>query len=108
MWWTSEGECVLNGAEWDLFRLGLSPLGDDGEMPDDYEEPGTAGIAVFDNLRKPERLARLAQLARGLHDEGEPCPDLTALSEGTVAAVFAQLRYLIDIEIDDEAECMGP
>jgi len=71
------------------------------------QEPGTSGVAVFDNLRKPERLALLAQVAKGLHDEDEPCPDLTALSEGTVAAVFAQLRYVIGIEIEIEAECMG-
>jgi hypothetical protein len=98
---------VLKGAEWDLFRLGLSTLWDDVEMSDDNDEPETTGIAVFDNLRKPERLALLAQVARGLYDEGELCPDLTAVIEGTIAAVFAQLRYLIGIEIEDEAECMG-
>jgi hypothetical protein len=62
---------VLNGAEWDLFRLGLSTLRDDVEMSDDDEEPGTTSIAVFDNQRKPERLALLAQVARCLHDEAE-------------------------------------
>src|SRR4051812_19872002 len=108
MWWTAEDERVLTGAEWDLFRLGLSTLWDDVEMSDDDEEPRTTGVAVFDNLRKPERLALLAHVARGLHDEGEPCPDLTALSEGTVAAVFAQLRYLIAIEIETEGDCIGP
>jgi hypothetical protein len=77
-------------------------------MSDDDEEPGTTGIAVFDDLRKPEQLALLAQVTRGVHDEGEPCPDLTALSEGTVAAVFAQLSYLMGIEIENEAEFMGP
>jgi len=100
-------ERVLTGAEWDLFRLGLSTLWDDVEMSDDDEEPGTTGVAVFDNLRKPERLALLAHVARGLHDEREPCSDLTALSEGTVAAVFAQLRYLVANEMENEAECMG-
>jgi hypothetical protein len=108
MWWTSEDERVLTGAEWDLFRLGLSTLWDDVEMSDEDEEPGTTGVAVFDNLRKPERLALLAQVAMGLHDEGEPCPDLTALLEGTVAAVFAQLRYLIAIEIETDADRIGP
>src|SRR5208283_2723796 len=108
MWWTSEDERVLTGAEWGLFRLGLSTLWDDVEMSDDEEEPGATGAAVFDNLRKPERLALLAQVARGLRDEGEPCPDLTALMEGTVAAVFAQLRYLIAIEIESDADRVGP
>jgi hypothetical protein len=108
MGWTSEGERVLKGAEWDLFRLGLSILWDDVEMADDDEEPGTTGVEVFDNLRKLERLALLAQVATGLHDEGEPCPDLTDLSEGTVAAVFAQLRYQIAIEIESDTDRTGP
>ncbi len=108
MWWTAEDERVLAGAEWDLFRLGLSTLWDDVEMSDDDDEPGTTGIAVFDNLRKPERLALLAQVARGLHNEGEPCPELTVLTEGTVAAVFAQFRYVIAIEIETEADRIGP
>jgi hypothetical protein len=106
MWCTAEDERVLSGAEWELFRLGLSTLWDDVEMSDD-EEPGTTGVAVFDNHRKPERLALLAQVARALHDEGEPCPDLTALMEGTVAAVFAQLRYLIGIHIEADADRIG-
>jgi hypothetical protein len=95
MWWTSEGERVLKGAEWDLFRLGLSTLWGDVEMTEDDEDPGTTGVEVFDNLRKVERLPLLAQVARGLHDVCEACPDLTGLSEGTIAAVFAQLRYLV-------------
>jgi hypothetical protein len=108
MWWTSGDEGVLAGAECDLFRLGLSILWDDVEMSDDDEEPGTTRNAVFDNLREPERLALLAQSASALHDEGEARPDPTAWSEGTVAAIFAQLRYLIAIEIEHEAECTGP
>ena len=76
MWWCPEGERVLRGAEWDLFRLGLSTLWDDIESPMDDEDPGATGIKAFDNLRKPERLAQLAQVARGLHDENESCPYL--------------------------------
>ena len=48
MWWTSEGERVLTGAEWDLFREGLSTLWDDVEMSEDEDGPDTTGIAVFD------------------------------------------------------------
>ncbi len=108
MWWTAEDKRVLSGAEWDLFRLGRSALWDDVEMSDDDEELGMTGVTVFDSLRKADRLALLAQVARGLHDEGEPCPDLTALLEGTVAAVLAQLRYLIAIEIETDADRIGP
>jgi hypothetical protein len=98
MWWTTEGERVLRGAEWAAFRLGLSCLWDETEASGEEEEPGTTGVAEFDRLRRSERLALLAEVARGLHDEDAPCPDLTALTEGTVAAVFSHLRYLIEVE----------
>jgi hypothetical protein len=103
MWWTSVGERVLRGAEWNLFREGLSTLWVDVETSDDDdEEPGTTGVAVFDRLRKPERLALLAMVTRGLNAADEPCPDLTALTDATIAAVFAQIRYLIRVEIEEE------
>ncbi len=100
MWWTSQGERVLNGAEWDLFREGLSCLWDDIEMSEEEDGPGTTGLSVFDVLAKAERLALLASVARGLTDEDEPCPDLTALTEGTIAAIFAHTLYLIEVEIE--------
>jgi hypothetical protein len=86
MWWSSEGERVLEGAEWDLFRHGLSTLRDDLELRDDEDEPGTIGVVVFDNLQEPQRLALLAQVVGALHDAYEPRPDLRALTEGTVSA----------------------
>ena len=100
MWWTTEGERVLRGAEWAAFRLGLSCLWDETEASGEEEQDGTTGVAVFDRLRKSERLALLAQVARGLHDEDAPCPDLTALTEGTIAAVFAHFRHLIEVEVE--------
>ena len=60
MWWTSAGERVLSGAEWDLFREGLSCLWDDVEASEEEDGPGTTGIAVFDGLAKAERLARIS------------------------------------------------
>jgi hypothetical protein len=45
-------------------------LWDDIESSGD-EDPGTTGIKALDNLRNPERLALLAQVARGLHDKDE-------------------------------------
>jgi hypothetical protein len=70
----------------------LLPLGR-GRDSEEEEERGTTGIAVFDQLRRSERLSLLALVAKGLHDREEPCPDLTALTAGTIASVFAQLRY---------------
>jgi hypothetical protein len=100
MWWTSSGERVLSRAEWELFREGLSCLWDDVERAEEEDGPGTTGIGVFDDRPKAERLALLATVAKGLTDEHEPCPDLTALTEGTVAAIFAHLLYLTEVEIE--------
>jgi hypothetical protein len=66
MWWTSAGERVLRGAEWELFREGLSCLWDDVERAEEEEDgPGTTGIGVFDDLPKAERLALLSTVAKG-------------------------------------------
>jgi hypothetical protein len=37
MWWTSAGERVLRGAEWDLFREGLSCLWDEVEVAEEED-----------------------------------------------------------------------
>jgi hypothetical protein len=104
MWWTSAGERVLRGADWELFREGLSCLWDEVEASEKEDGPGTTGIAVFDDLPKVERLALLATVAKGLTDEDEPCPGLTALTEGTVAAIFAHILYYIEVEIEVQEE----
>ena len=103
----SAGTRVLRGAEWELFRVGLSTLWDDIESQPDDEEPGTTDVKAFDRLTRPERLALLAQVGKGLHDRREPCPDLTALNEAAVAAVFAQVRYLVAVEIDAQRSGFG-
>jgi hypothetical protein len=59
-----------------LFRVGLSTLWDDTESQEDDEEPGTTGVKLFDGLSRLDRLALLSQVANGLHDRAEPCPDL--------------------------------
>ena len=100
MWWTSDGERVLRDAEWALVREGLSCLWDEVEAAEEEDGPGSTGMAVFDELPKCERLALLATAAKGLTDENEPCPQLTALTEGTVAAIFAHVRYHIEVEIE--------
>lgn len=61
----------------------------------------------FDRLIRPERLALLAQVGKGLHDRGEPCAALTACNEAAVAAVFAQVRCLVSVEIDAQRSGFG-
>ncbi len=60
------------------------------------------GVDGFDRFTRPERLAVLAQLAKGKHDRNEPRADLTDNNEAGVVAVFAQVRYLVSVEIDGQ------
>jgi hypothetical protein len=106
-WITALGNRVLRGAEWELFRVGVSTLWDDIKSQEDDDEPGTTEVYGFDRLTRPERLALLAQVAKGLHDRGAPCADLTALNEAAVVAVFAQVRYLVSVEIDGQRSGFG-
>jgi hypothetical protein len=85
--------------EWRLFRKGLRLLYDNIEMR--LAVPGTpieTGVRFFDELRDASKLAILALVGKALRDPNEPCPDATALTEGTVAAVYAAIREDVKTE----------
>ncbi len=103
MWRTSIGERVLRGDEWEVFRQGLWALWDRIEMSFDDADSWPAGVQVFDRLTAPSKLAMLAMVGKALHDEAVPCLPLTALTEGTFAAVYEVIREIISIEIDASA-----
>jgi hypothetical protein len=108
MWQMSCGEAVLRGAEWVVFRTGLGVLVDlvTEELESGGELPCDTGVEVFDYLRADQKLAMLSLVAWALKDEAVPPPELTALTEGTVAAVYASVRDFLVCEIDaaDRAE----
>ncbi|MGA2500945.1 MAG: hypothetical protein ABSH20_24675, partial [Tepidisphaeraceae bacterium] len=62
------------------------------------------GVRVFDTLSLPERLAVLELVGRALLLEEVPCPELTAVVEGAVAAVFEQVRIDVELEIEGGRE----
>jgi len=99
MWRTSQGERVLKGAEWRLFAEALTFVSDmvvDMGDPDEFD----SGVAVFDRLQRNQKLAMLTLVGQALKDERTPSPELTAVAEGAVAAVFAKLRDAVEIEIE--------
>jgi len=106
MWWTSDGQRILKGAEAALFREALGVLVD-------YvcqDEDGTIwqfGAPPFDTLQYGQKLAVLAQVGSGLLREDEPAPKLTAVLEGTVAVIYGLVRDMVQLEIDDP-EMAGP
>ena len=75
MWWTSEGERVLRGAEWELFREGVSGIWDHIEASSE-EDSFCCGIKAFDHLQTNQKLALLALVAKALRDETVSMPEL--------------------------------
>jgi hypothetical protein len=104
MWRTPQGERILRGAEWDLFREGLAALCDQVEDSFDDPERCCTEIDVFDRLIPAQKLAMIAAVGTALSEQATPCPELTAVAEGTIAAVFSVIRTWIDIEINDQTE----
>jgi len=106
MWWTPLGERVLRGAEWELFRDGLSMLRDLVEESKSSNDPeiGFVGVEAFDQLQPNQKLALLALVGKALKDESEPMPELTAHTEAAVAAVYAHILAMIVVEIDYATE----
>src|SRR6266540_5571336 len=100
VWRTSQGERVLRGAEWELFRAGLGEVWDLVEDSFDGEGFVSSGLAAFDDLQPGQKLALLAQVGQALHDEGVPSPELTAHAEAAIAAVYEHVRQSVEVEID--------
>ena len=102
MWWTPDGERILQGAEARLFREGLAVLVD--MVREDYEGYQEFGTPPFDNLQPNQKLAVLAEVSSALLQEGRPMPRLTAVREATVAAVYEAIMIWVEMEIDQSAE----
>jgi hypothetical protein len=100
MWWTPRGERVLRGAEWDLFREGLDGTWSSGEESMDEPEDFSSGVEAFDRLQPNQKLALLALVGNALKDEAARRPELTAHTEGTVAAIFHHIVDQVVFEIE--------
>lgn len=100
MWHTPTGTRTLRGKEWALFREGLGVLWDAIEDANDDIEFCKTEVDVFDRLQTPQKLAMMALVGKALSDRNTPVPQLTALAEGTLAAVLAVIRHHVLFEID--------
>ena len=101
MWWTPDGERVLMAAEAAIFREAVGYLWDEIEMCEEINEEHEVGVTGFDNLSVGQKLAMLVQVGEALLDEAVSVPELTAVNEATVAAVFGQLAMNIEVEVYD-------
>jgi len=92
-------ERVLQGAETALFRQGLGEVF--SLLEADHDDEWSFGAEPFDELQRGQKLAVLAQVARGLLRDEEPMPQLTAVLEATVAVIYGQVRELVEMEIHE-------
>jgi len=108
MWKTPLGVGVLRQWEWRLFRRGLRSLYNEIDFSAPGSGPIKTGVQVFDQLPDASKLAMLALVGEAVRDASEPCPDTTALSEGTVAAVYRQIRADIHTETIISSDLFPP
>ena len=102
MWWTPDGERILQGAEARLFREALGTLVD--MVRDDDEGMWQFDAPPFDDLQPNQKLAVLAQIGTALFREDRPMPKLTAVLEAAVEAVYETIRVMVEMEIDEPVE----
>ena len=102
MWRTSRGERVLTGAEWNLFREGLTELWDTVEDDFDRKDACKTGHAAFDALQPGQKLAMLALVGQALYGDALPSPEHTAHNEATIAAVFEEISLGLVQEVTDQ------
>ncbi len=97
MWHTANGNRVLRGAEAQVFADSLLDLAQNELVEDgDY----CTGIPAFDALTYSQKITTLNQVAQALFREDVPMPELTAVLEGTVGAVFQALHWLVEEEAE--------
>ncbi len=97
MWHTSEGDRVLDGEEAALFRAAVLALVE--RVKDERAEEPAYCIQLFDELTWSQRIAVLEQVASHLLASTEKPPELTAVNEAAIGAVFEHISFEIDSEI---------
>lgn len=101
MWILDDHERVLTNEEWVCIRIGLEALR--SYMLDDPDgEYGFAltGVEVFDQLGTTQKLAILADTCEAMTSPTIAAPKLSAVNEGTVAALLQSFWNQLIIELD--------
>lgn len=97
MWHTVCGDRVLVGKERSLFVHGAAGLLD--FLLEDTDDEMT-GVGQFDRLEPNVRVVLLRDVVQALTDPTVPMPELTAVNEAAVHAVFEFMRGEVGIEIE--------
>ena len=101
MWILSDFERVLTHAEWVCIRIGLESLRDYiQDDPDSQYGLSMTGVQIFDQLSVTQKLALLADTCEALTSPSVTAPKLTAVNEGTVAALLQSFWNQLVLELD--------
>lgn len=102
MWRTPSGDRTLTGPEAELVRSAIAEMTDMlHEEADGLAEEWPTGVRLFDELSWQQRLALLARVANALFKPDVVAPQLSAVNEATVAAIFAHVSTNLVIELDE-------
>lgn len=105
MWHTSSGDRTLTGAEAALLKAAIADMTDSlRDEADGLVDEDPCGVKLFDELSWQQRLALLARVASALLDPKVRAPEITAVNEATVAALFAHVTRNLAIELDYATE----
>ncbi|HCS54678.1 hypothetical protein [Rubinisphaera sp.] len=102
-WNTQDGKRTLVGSEARIFKESLKIIADqiiEEEITESFDQ-WEFGIPRFDDLNPFSRLALLAEVGQGLLRESKTCPELNAINESTIAAIYENINHQIDFEIDE-------
>jgi len=109
-WHAQDGDLVLLGEEARLFRDAIFFLCDQISEAIDDAESTYGGARVFDQMTRTQQLASLELASKYLFLKTEDCLELSAWSEATLASILAQIRTLLQLEVDegdkDEIRCI--
>jgi hypothetical protein len=106
MWETTSGVKALEGAESKLIRNTIYDLIDLIRATKSLQQSASVGVALFDELSWEQQLVMLLKVARQLLDPTLPPLPKSALMDATVAAIYAQLRSGVQVDIDFQQQGM--
>lgn len=96
MWHTSKGDRALAGVEAQLFKIGARFLVDYIRGCDHVGEKSLAGVDAFDRLNNHQKIAMIRNVAEALLAPKRPPPELNALNEATVHAIYQNLLTWVE------------
>jgi hypothetical protein len=102
-WNTPLGHRKLAGIERKIMRSAICRLSRE-ILEDTFEDSMNVGIAVFDSLTGCQQLVMLDSVRKFLFEDTAESNEMTAVIEGTAAAVIAYISGNIDLELDMDIE----